>query len=170
MKRFVHLSTFAPLLCVLAFSITNSQVKSLTAEQLAEQADVVAIGRVSSCQPEWSQDGKRILTRVTIGVEQRLKGNDAESPIIVEVPGGEIGTVGETYSHTARFAVDENVVVFANRGSDGKLRLTGGDQGKIVVHTDAASGRKLVRENELLEVFTARVTHAIRAQHERELR
>src|SRR5262245_56854237 len=93
MKKFIRPLAFVCVLGAIMACVAQAQVKSMSAEELAQRADVVAVGKVTSSQPEWSADGKRILTRVTIGVDQSLKGNDGVSAITVEVPGGEIGTV-----------------------------------------------------------------------------
>lgn len=147
-----------------------SQQKQLTAEQLTDRAEVVALGKVTALNSEWSNDRKKIQTRVTISVERYLKGEQSQQTLTVVVPGGEVGSTGEMYSHVARFSNNEDVVVFTQRDAQGELKVTAGEQGKISVRLDEGTGRRLVGENELLEVFTSRVGNAVRAQRDRQTR
>lgn len=147
-----------------------SQQKQLTTEQLTDRAEIVALGKVTTLNSEWINGGKKIQTRVTISVERYLKGEQSQQTLTVVVPGGEVGSTGETYSHVARFSSNEDVVVFAQRDARGELKVTAGEQGKINVRQDERTGRKLVGENELLEVFTSRVANAVRAQRDRQTR
>jgi hypothetical protein len=75
-----------------------SQSKELTTEALAGQAEVVAVGKVSSLVPQWNEDHSRIFTRVTLSVDQYIKGGSAGQPLTLLVPGGEVDGVGELYS------------------------------------------------------------------------
>ena len=60
-------------------------------EQLARQADVVAIGEVSSAAGEWAAGRRSIQTRVTLTVAELLKGT-APSPLTFTHLGGRSGT------------------------------------------------------------------------------
>lgn len=139
-----------------------SQAKTFTPEQLAERAEIVAVGRVGTLSSEWSADGKRILTKVTVTVEQYLKGEQSVNTLTITVPGGEVDGVGELYSHVARFRNNEDVVVFAERDAAGGFRITGGEQGKFTVTTETRTGKRVVGENQLLEVLMSRVQNAAR--------
>lgn len=149
---------------------TTGQPARFSAEELTDRSDVVAVGTVTGLNAEWSSDRKRIFTRVTLSVEQYLKGGEQRNSMTVIIPGGEVGASGELYSHMAKFASNEHVVVFARRGEDGELKVTAGERGKLNIRLDERSGRKLVGENELLEVFASRVTAAVRSPLHRERR
>lgn len=140
----------------------ESQTHGITAEELATRANIVAIGTVRSMQSEWSSDRTKIVTKVTIAVDQYLKGSQQDRTITITVPGGEVDGVGELYSHVARFRQNEEVVVFAERDAGGTLRVTGGEQGKLSLTTERFSGKRVVGEGELLEVFSTRVRGAVR--------
>lgn len=127
---------------------------------LARGADLVAVGAVSSLASEWNTDRTRIVTRVTFSVDEYLKGSRAERTLEILVPGGEVGEVGEIYSHVPRFHRDEQVVIFARRLEDGSYRVAGGDQGKVVLRREEKTGRLITDKGEVLEAFTERVRRA----------
>jgi hypothetical protein len=141
-----------------------SQSKELTTEELAARADLVAIGKVTSLHSEWNNERTRIVTRVTVAVDQYLKGDQPQRTLAVTVPGGEVDGEGELYSHAARFTNNEEVVVFAERDPRGGLRVSGGGQGKFSVMEEKSSGKKMVGENQLLELFTLQIKNAVKAQ------
>ncbi len=132
-------------------------------EDIARQADVVAIGTVDRLRSEWNDNKSRIQTLVTIRVEQPLKGAPAGGELIVLVPGGEVDGVGEVYSHTDRFRQDEEVVVFAKRDIHGALRIATGDHGKLLVTRDQGSGKRIIQNVGTLDEVTARVVRALKA-------
>lgn len=141
----------------------HGQSKAMSAEELTSRAAIVAVGRVTSLRSEWSGDRTRIVTQVTVTVDQYLKGNQQSRTLTITVPGGEVDGVGELYSHIARFRDNEDVVVFAERDARGGFRITGGEQGKFTVTTETRTGKRVVGENQLLEVFTSRVQNAARS-------
>jgi hypothetical protein len=144
-----------------------SQSKELTTEALAGQAEVVAVGKVSSLVPQWNEDHSRIFTRVTLSVDQYIKGGSAGQPLTLLVPGGEVDGVGELYSHTAVFQSDESVLVFAQKDREGNYRVSAGQQGKYTVKRDDASGRLMVGGIRTLQEITAVVQKAAIDQNQK---
>ena len=144
-----------------------SQSKELTTEALAGQAEVVAVGKVSSLVPQWNEDHSRIFTRVTLSVDQYIKGGSAGQPLTLLVPGGEVDGVGELYSYTAVFQSDESVLVFAQKDREGNYRVSAGQQGKYTVKRDDASGRLMVGGIRTLQEITAVVQKAAIDQNQK---
>jgi hypothetical protein len=138
-----------------------SQSKEVSTEALAAQAEVVAVGKVSSLVPQWNEDHSRIVTRVTLSVQNYIKGGTAGQLLTLLVPGGEIDGVGELYSHTAVFQSDENVLVFAQKDPQGNYRVSAGQQGKYTVKKDDASGQLMVGGTRTLQEVTALVQKAV---------
>lgn len=136
------------------------QEEQHSVEELTARADVVAVGIVVSRNAEWSVDRKRIWTRVVVAVTEQIKGTPADE-LTLTVPGGEIGEAGEFYSHAARFTDNEEVVVFADRDVRGNLRVTAGEQGKLTVERNPATGVKVVGEHVLLDALKSRIRHAM---------
>ena len=138
-------------------SPVRSQERELTTTELTRQADVVVVGRVADVRASWTRDRTRIQTAVTVAIDQSLKGMTGGTSVMVLTPGGEVDGVGEYYSHTARFRKDEDVVVFARKGTNGDLRVTGGEQGKVAVRRDAVTGTRMVAGDMTLDAFIAHV-------------
>jgi hypothetical protein len=155
------------LLLVLPGAGVLSQSKELTTEALAGQAEVVAVGKVSSLVSGWNEDHSRIVTRVTLAVESYIKGGNAGQPLTILVPGGEVDGVGELYSHTAVFQSDENVLVFAQKDRQGNYRVSAGQQGKYTVRKDDASGQLMVGGTRTLQEVTALVQKAVLDQQQK---
>jgi hypothetical protein len=103
--------------------LTFSQTNKLA--DLSKRSDVVAVGKVASLKAEWTADKQRIQTRVTLSVDDYVKGNEGKSMELV-VPGGEVGAVGELYSHMPKFSQGEEVVVFAAKDKKGRFRVVSG--------------------------------------------
>jgi hypothetical protein len=142
-----------------------SQSGGVAAEDLARSADVVVIGKVTEVRSEWSADRSRIYSKVTLRVDEHIKGDDPGEAVVVTTLGGEIDGLGEVYSHTARFKPDEQVVVFGAKDQRGELMVVGGDEGKLIVKRDETTGLQMVSDSEPLGVFAARLRRIVQAQN-----
>ncbi len=136
----------------------------MSTEQLTQEADLVVVGKVAGLKAGWNSDRSRIFTTVTLEVDQTLKGDAGTGSVTILVPGGEVDGVGELYSHTAQFKKDEEVVVFAKKDKQGRLRPAGGENGKLSVRKDAATGISLVSGETELDEFTTHVRNTARSQ------
>ncbi len=137
------------------------QVQRMKVDDLARTADAVVVGKVTALSSEWSPDKSRIFTRVTIGVDQYLKGDSRSQSITLVTPGGEIGSVGEVYSHMATFRQDENVLVFVKKDLQGQYKVCGGSQGKYLIQKDEATKQEFVAGSMPLVQFANTVRKAI---------
>lgn len=153
--------------CV-ASRVASSQSKAVPTEVLTRRAEIVAVGKVTSLRSEWSDDRRRIVTRATVAVDEYLKGEQPQRSLVITIPGGEIDGVGETYSHTARFKKDEQIVVFAAADNQGRLGVVGGDEGKMTVARDEITGLQMVADKEPLSAFTSRLKGVVQAQSRKE--
>jgi len=154
---------FCPFIVAAVFSAGSvvAQQKPGAFADMARKADAVVVGKVTTLHSEWSADRSRIFTRVTIGVDQYLKGSDAGGSITLLTPGGEIGGVGEVYSHMPTFRADENVVVFVEKDAQGQYRVCQGSLGKYTIEKDQHTGRELVSGVTPLVQFAGAVRHAL---------
>lgn len=133
-----------------------SQNHRTTMEDLARESDLVAVGKVKELRSDWTAGKKTIVTRVTLGLEEVLKGNAGQSVALV-VPGGELDGVGEWYSHTPRFKKDEEVVVFAKGQGTSALRVARGNEGRLLITKDAKTGHRMVAGGITLDEVKSRV-------------
>jgi hypothetical protein len=143
---------------------TIDVLKPLTTDELASRSDVIVVGKVTERKSEWNNNKSRIYTRVTLAVDQCLKGDAAQKTITVTTLGGEVDGVGELYTHTPSFKQEEKVVVFAQKDKQGSLRVVGGEQGKLVVREDEQTGMPIVTGSKTLDQFTSEVKRAVAKQ------
>jgi len=134
----------------------RSQSKHMATDKLTTRAEVVAVGKVKETKSEWDETHSSIRTRVTVSVDEYLKGSGANT-LDVYVPGGEVDGVGELYTHMAKFKKDEEVVVFAEKDSNNRYRVSGGDQGKVIVKKDETTGVPMVGGQQSLDDFKSEV-------------
>lgn len=135
--------------------------RGVTLAEMTEQADVIVVGKVSATASSWAGGRATIQTVATITVDEALKGDIAGSQVQVTVPGGEVDGIGEWYSHSTRFAKDEDVVLFAKKDASGALRIRPGSKGKFSVIEDKASGMRMVASVGTLKDFTAEIRHIL---------
>jgi hypothetical protein len=138
----------------------------LSIEDLTSQAGIIAVGKVSGVRSEWNEDNTRIRSIATIIIGESLKGNPG-STLDITTPGGEVGTVGELYTHMASFKKDEEVVVFAQKDKQGHLRVIGGSQGKFSVTKDQATGKVTVASGLSLESFKSRIARTLNTREQK---
>ena len=162
----LRLNHFLPLLLAGAIltaatpARVNSQSRRISTDELAQTSEVIAHGKVRETKSEWDASASRIRTRVTLTVDEYLKGGGGGT-MDVYVPGGEVGSVGEVYSHAAKFSKDEDVVVFAGKDRKGRYRISGGSQGKFTVTRDEKTGRQIVSHYWTLDDFKGRINRAV---------
>ena len=161
-KRFSGTSMSIVLVLVPILASTGfGQTRALKIDDLAKRAEVVAVGRVADMKSEWTADQTHIVTRVTLSVQEYVKGGEANvSTLTITTLGGEVGDVGELYTHVPTFRQNEVVVVFLEKSADGGYRVSGGTQGKYNIEPDPVSGTPVVAGKDGLEKFTSRVKAA----------
>jgi hypothetical protein len=98
--------------------------------QLTVAADAVVVGRVIGAQSRWTEDRRRIVTDVTVEVDEALKGAPGKT-VIIRQPGGRVGDVGQRVDGIASFAPGEQVLVFLEARPDGAYLVQGMSQGKF---------------------------------------
>ncbi|HSP88455.1 MAG TPA: hypothetical protein VLN45_10005 [Ignavibacteriaceae bacterium] len=142
------LSLFIIILFIINFSAFPQQTISKI-ERLTVDADIILTGKVIQQKSIWNDNQSKIYTNVTIEVEEYLKGKSNNSKIIITYPGGEIGEVGELYSHMPEFKNDEEVLLFVKKNEkENTLVVLNGQDGKLTLSKDLNSGEKITSSNE----------------------
>lgn len=131
-------------------SISFTQTHKSDLQKLSNDAEVIVIGKVTKSQSVWSDDKSKILTNVTITVDEYLKGKSASKTITITHLGGEIDGVGEIYSHHPIFSVDEDVLLFAKTDLDSKLVVLEGENGKLLINNEREDGVRTIGQNQRL--------------------
>lgn len=154
--RTISLFSVVLLLAALNSPGARSQPHGVTPEDLTRSSDVVVVGKVKELKSEWSPGKKAIVTRVTLDVNESLKGGSGQT-LTVLVPGGEVDGVGEWYSHTARFKKDDDVLLFAKKQGETGFRVTGGEEGRMLIARDSKTGVSTVAGGITLDEMKKRV-------------
>jgi hypothetical protein len=120
---------------------TESKLKLLTAN-----ADIIVTGKVSGQKSGWNLDKTRIYTEATVKVDEYLKGNNNGGSVVINYPGGEVGGVGELYTHMPKFENNEDILVFLKKDEKG-YKVFDGEEGKIKIIRDVKTGEKVTSSN-----------------------
>lgn len=113
-------------------------VVRLSAEQLVQGAAVVVHGRVARVWSAWDAGRTTIWTHYEVDVADAWKGSPGRTLTISE-PGGEVDGVHMTVPGAPRYAVGEEIVVFAQPVPNGYLRTRGWAQGRLLVESAPGS-------------------------------
>lgn len=115
---------------------------------LSKGADVILTGKVIQQTSSWNEDKTRIYTDVTVSVDEFIKGNSSENTLIITHPGGEVGEVGELYTHFPKFKDNEEVLLFVKRNlNKNRYEVFKGEYGKISLINDIKTGEKMTTQN-----------------------
>jgi hypothetical protein len=126
--------------------------------ELSKGADIILTGKVTQQVSSWNENKTRIYTKAVIQVNEYIKGNNFESSVTVKYPGGEVGEVGELYSHMPRFEDNEEVLVFLEKDKvSADYKVFNGENGKISVVNDPQSGEKVTTSNVRISTLKAKI-------------
>lgn len=104
---------------------------ALDLRELVERSDRVVVGSVLRQEARWDAR-RRIVTDVTVEVEQTMKGEPARE-IVVRRLGGAIGELGMRVEGEPDFTDGQRAVLFARRLGSGALRPVGMGQGVLPI-------------------------------------
>jgi hypothetical protein len=116
---------------------TTAQTIQSEISDLSNGADVIFTGKVTQKKSEWTAEKSSIYTRVTIQVDEVIKGNTSPKTVTIIHPGGEVDDVGELYTHVPTFTSEENVLLFAKKHSNNTdFIVFQGESGKFTLYED----------------------------------
>jgi len=108
-------------------------------EEMANRAEVIALGTVEKVESAWTADGRVIVTTATIEIEKGLKGGPWRR-VSIRTPGGRVGDQTMVASGAPTFLEGERLVVFLERpGAGTPGRDAGGTRGGPDQARDAIS-------------------------------
>jgi hypothetical protein len=149
---------FAIVIVISFYSTSFAQLTSSGVENMSKNADLIITGKVVEQNSSWNENNTRIYTQATIRVEEYIKGSNNSGSIIVSYPGGEVGDVGEMYSHMPRFENNEDVLVFLKKDDKNtNYKVVNGEEGKINVLTDPKTGEKITASNVQINTLKAQI-------------
>jgi len=115
--------------------------ESMSLDQMIVAAPAIVVATVESRRAEYEYYGssRLIITKVTLRVEQSIKGS-APRTVVVEVLGGTIGDQTLHVSHVPEFRVGDRDVLFLSNAPHAVSPLVGSDQGRFRVLADNDTG------------------------------
>ncbi len=144
------------------FLNTFAQQIATELKELSNGADIILTGKVTEQASSWNENKTRIYTQATIQVEEYIKGNSTGNTVTVKYPGGEVGEVGEMYSHMPRFKDKEEVLVFLKKDEKGTdFKVYNGEDGKIIIINDPKTGEKVTTSNVQINSLKAQIKNYI---------
>lgn len=159
--RFMRLTLIFVIICGF-YQYALPQTSQSEIKQLSEKSDVIITGKVTQQNASWNESKTRIYTYATIQVEEYLKGGNTGNSIVVSYPGGEVGELGEMYTHTPKFANNEEVLVFLKKDKTGSnYKVVNGEEGKLTVISDAKTGEKITSQNVKMNTLTAQIKNYV---------
>jgi hypothetical protein len=140
----------------LAAQSATLDLGTLSLDQLADRASTIVVSTVTSRRSEWEHYGasRLIITKVTMEVEQTLKGS-APRTLVVEVLGGTIGEQTLRVSHVPEFKVGDRDVLFLNGALHAASPIVGSDQGRFRVMNESATGTARVLSAQFAPLVSA---------------
>jgi hypothetical protein len=133
-------------------------------QKLSKDADLILTGKVTAKKSHWDAGKTKILTQVNIRVDEYLKAENNQKDIYVTHLGGEVGEVGELYSHTPTFKQDEEVLLFLKKDGQNNYKVLNGEDGKLTVHNDERTGEKVTSSNEKISELKNEIRNYIKQQ------
>ena len=154
------------ILLFLGFQLTAiAQEESSGIKKLSKGADVILTGKVTHKKSSWNETKTRIYTKTTLQVEEYLKGKNNGESVEITYPGGEVGDVGELYTHMPKFEENEEVLVFLKKDGKNKgYKVLNGEEGKITVLSDPKTKEKVTSSNLRIKDLKSQIKSFINEQ------
>jgi hypothetical protein len=132
----------------------------MSTPELTQQADAIVRGKVRNLKSEWDPERRFIWTLVTISVSHSIKGNSPEKQdIVVKIPGGEVGDIGQKTEDAPTFTAGEEVLLFLQPEvylENKVFRITGNFQGKHTIKNNMLIEKKMPVETFLGQIEKAK--------------
>lgn len=150
MKYRSNIVTFlAFLLTVLYQNVSDATVgRSLSIDELTEEADVVICGRVEDIRFEVTNDRSMVFTLIEVLVEENLKGNESTgNKVTIKQLGGVDGNEVTVVLGAPFYTPNEEILVFLKEGEGSHFkdnkRVVGMSQGKFTIEIDPSTNEKI---------------------------
>jgi hypothetical protein len=149
-KKYALVFAAMALLIFLGFPGTDAVralMLEMTTPELTKQAQAIVRGKVKDMKSEWDPERRFIWTLVTITVSKHIKGDSlAGREVIVKIPGGVVGNIGQVTEDTPIFKKGEEVLLFINPEiykGEKVFRVTGKFQGKHTIKDNMLIEKKM---------------------------
>jgi hypothetical protein len=116
----------------------------LSDEALVWSSSLIVTGEVSKIETVELGSG-RIVTEITLRVEEALKGQVPDGTVVVTEPGGDVGERAVWIQGAPEFSVGEHALVFLTLRRNGSWRTNGLSLGKYSISTSSGGGGQATR-------------------------
>jgi hypothetical protein len=157
---------------LLAPCLAATTVETVSFDQAVARSTAIVHGKVVRSWVSWDPEHTAIWTHYEIRIADLLKGPPAPA-ITISEPGGDLDGKHMQVVGAPRYAVGEEVVVFAAETPIGYLRTCGWEQGKFVVQGSlvrsskkgpAAAQSLVSHDGAGLDAFLARIRGEVARQ------
>ncbi len=136
------------LLLGLVSPLAATTVKRKSFNELVQEAELVAVGRVINVQALPTADRKYVYTYVTVNELDVMKGSFDESQLTLRMDGGDTGDGRRLLiSGVPKFEFGEQVVIFLKGNGQAICPFVGWEQGLLRVEKDQKSGAALIKSS-----------------------
>jgi len=151
------------LIFILPISLLYSQQNPTNLKNLTHKSEIILTGKVHEKESNWNKNKTMIYTDVTIEVDEYIKGQNSEKSITVRHPGGEVGEIGELYTHMPRFNDAEEVLLFVKKDrSENNYKIVDGENGKLSILTDKQNGVRMTSSRESVKKIKDEIKRHLR--------
>ena len=149
MKKYREIFILISLIFILPITFNFSQQNTASLKNLTKKSEIILTGKVLKKKSNWNKNKSKIYTDVTVEVDDYLKGQNSKKEIIVRQQGGEVGKIGELYTHMPKFVDDEEVLLFVIKDrKDNNYKVVDGENGKMSLFKDKRSGERVTSSRE----------------------
>ena len=121
----------------------SAQIQTASLEDLSRVSTAVVLGKTTGKRSYWNESRTRILTEVTLQVDEEIAGRTG-SETTITIPGGRVGNTLYEVSDMPVFVEGEEVLVFLWQDDQGRNLVTGGVQGRLGVRRDEMLQQRVV--------------------------
>ena len=144
-------TTRISLLTVMMLFLFNAPLGALmmgiSTEELTRSSELVVSGQVESVESSWTADGKSIVTRAVVLINETVKGQAQGDRVVVEYEGGEVGGTGLKVSDMSPLLKGSDVILFLKSGMSKAPLSKQGQQQKTYHLVGKSQGKYTVGED-----------------------
>ncbi len=136
---------FLPFILSVASLFLSGQSPSAQAVEIdfLQDTNLIFVGKLVEKESYWSDDHRFIMTRHIFQVQDSVKGDPGQLAEIIEY-GGTVGELAQEVTHTGRYQLDREYLVFSYRDDFERNRTLAGTLGQFPV-IQGGSDQRVVR-------------------------
>ena len=125
--------------------VARASATTMGLEQLVQASTDILRGRVANQVSRWNETNTQIVTLTLVMVEERIKGR-APATVVVEQPGGTVGSMHSDAPGTVSFQEGADYVLFLEPAklNPSRLMVVGMVQGAYRIYRDATTNEERV--------------------------